>query len=267
MSERQSRTMARRPPSPQSASSASTSPERIPGEDDADSIMLQPNDSVSSLAISEPNEELDSAAREMEERYRLSPIHRLPAELMIAIFARLQKSNDLRNCMLVSRSWARNCVGLLWHRPSTSPWPSLQRVVTTLRSTQTTFDYHYLVKRLNLSAVGVNASDGVLLPFQHCKRIERLTLTGCTKLSDLSVSRVVDGNTSLMALDVTNISHLTDTTLNAVARSCYRLQGLNITNCKDITNEALESVASSCRHLKRVRTNFHLNFGKTSNLT
>src|ERR1700753_3729426 len=115
--------------------------------------MLQPNESVSSIAISESNDLSDIMAREMEELCRLSPICRLPAELMIAIFARLPKSNDLANCMLVSRSWARNCVALLWHRPQTTSWPALQRVVTTLRSTQTTFDYHHLVKRLNLSSL------------------------------------------------------------------------------------------------------------------
>jgi F-box and leucine-rich repeat protein GRR1 len=253
MAERRSRTMARRPSFSHSNSSASTSPERGPDEDDADSIMLQPNDSVSSLAMSESNEMDDSMLRDLEELCRLSPICRLPAELMIAIFARLPKNSDLLNCMLVSRFWARNAVGLLWHRPATTSWPALHSVVATLRNTKTTFDYEYFVKRLNLSSLNSAASDGTLIPFKNCKRIERLTLTNCTKLSDWSVSQMVDGNTSLMALDVTNISQVTDVTLNMVARNCYRLQGLNITNCKQISNETLESVAWNCRQLKRVR--------------
>jgi F-box and leucine-rich repeat protein GRR1 len=194
-------------------------------------------------------------AREIAERCRLSPINRLPAEIMIAIFQKLPKTNDLLSCMLVSRDWARNSVGLLWHRPTTGSWDSLHSVVQTLRSTQTTFDYDHLVKRLNLSSLGPQASDGTLLPFQTCKRIERLTLTNCSKLSDISVAKLIDGNRSLAALDVTGIHNITDATMGVVAQNCYRLQGLNITNCKHITNDVLEQVAEKCRHLKRLKFN------------
>jgi len=233
--------------------SASTSPERQP-DDDNESFMLQDNESISSLACSEDVDMMsDSEARAaMEERIRVSPISRLPAELMIAIFQKLPKTTDLRNCMLVSREWARNSVALLWHRPTTGNWEALHTVVQTLRSTQTTFDYDHLVKRLNLSSLGNQVSDGTLMPFQSCKRIERLTLTNCMKLSDLSISKVVNGNRSLAALDVTGIELVTDETIKVVARNCYRLQGLNITNCRNITSGALEDLAKACRNLKRV---------------
>ena len=214
--------------------------------------MLLPNDSQSSLAVSE--ELSDSMAREIEERCRLSPVSRLPAELMISILQKLPKTSDLLNCMLVSRGWARNAVGLLWHRPQTTSWVPLQRVVQSLRSSQTAFDYHHFVKRLNLSHLGNQVSDGALLPFQHCNRIERLTLTNCEKLSDLSIARVIDGNRSLMALDVSNIA-ITDVTMDAIARNCYRLQGLNISNCRRVGNEALVAVAENCHQLKRLKFN------------
>lgn len=234
-----------------STSSASTSPERGI-DDDNDSLMLHDNDSQSSLAISIPDALSGSLAQEMAERCRVSPISRLPAELMIAIFQKLGSSADLKSCMLVSREWARNSVGLLWHRPQTQRWDALHNVVQSIRSAHSYYDYAHLVKRLNLSSLGALVSDGTLQPFKSCKRIERLTLTNCTKLTDLSVSQMVEGNRSLLALDVTGMESLTDRTMHAVANNCFRLQGLNITNCRRVSDDGLAAVARSCRHLKRV---------------
>ncbi|KAK8246315.1 hypothetical protein IWZ00DRAFT_521413 [Phyllosticta capitalensis] len=237
-----------------SESSASTSPERGV-DDDGDSFMLQPNDSQSSVNSS-TSEDLDAAyARDFEERCRISPISRLPAELMIAIFSKLSSPNDLKNCMLVAKDWARNSVGLLWHRPQTSKWPNLQCVAQAVMKVDSYFDYEPLVKRLNLSTLGAEVSDGTLLPFQRCKRIERLTLTNCNKLSDQSLTAMLEGNRSLLALDVTGIENLTDRTIDALAKNCMKLQGLNITDCRKITDESLEAVAGHCRNLKRLKFN------------
>lgn len=149
-----SRRPERGPSLSRSDTSASTSPERGAEDDDNDSLMYQPNDSQSSLAPSvSPNSDEDALRRAIEERCRLSPISRLPAELMIAIFAKLTSPADLKHCMLVSREWARNSVGLLWHRPQTAKWASIKYVVATIRRRDSFFDYASLVKRLNLSAL------------------------------------------------------------------------------------------------------------------
>lgn len=153
-----------------SDTSASTSPERGPEEedDDNDSLMYQTNDSQSSLAPSvSPEEDEDALRRAIEERCRVSPISRLPAELMIAIFSKLSSPGDLKNCMLVSREWARNSVGLLWHRPQTGKWASIKSVVATVRRTDSFFDYPSLVKRLNLSALVRKGERAVCRPFAN----------------------------------------------------------------------------------------------------
>jgi F-box and leucine-rich repeat protein GRR1 len=137
-----------------SDTSASTSPERGVEDDDNDSLMFQTNDSQSSLAPSiSPDTDEDALRRAIEERCRLSPISRLPAELMIAIFAKLSSPGDLKHCMLVSREWARNSVGLLWHRPQTGKWQAIKSVIATVRRGDSFFDYPTLIKRLNLSAL------------------------------------------------------------------------------------------------------------------
>lgn len=237
-----------------SDTSASTSPERGI-DDDNDSIMLQANDSQSSLAPSvSPDSDEEALRRAIEERCRVSPISRLPAELMIAIFAKLSSPGDLKHCMLVSREWARNSVGLLWHRPQTGKWGAIKSVIATVRKSDSFFEYASLIKRLNLSGLANEVSDGTLAPLSGCKRVERLTLTNCTKLSDLSLTAMLQDNRSLLALDVTNLDAITDRTMFSLANNAVRLQGLNITNCKKVTDESLEAVAKSCRHLKRVST-------------
>lgn len=251
-----SRRAQRDPSASRSDTSASTSPERGV-DDDNDSIMLQANDSQSSLAPSISLEDSDEEAlrRAIEERCRVSPISRLPAELMIAVFAKLSSPGDLKNCMLVSREWARNSVGLLWHRPQTGKWGALKNVITTVRRADSFFDYASLVKRLNLSALANEVSDGTLQPLSGCKRVERLTLTNCSKLTDLSLTAMLQSNRSLLALDVSSLESITDRSMFSLANNAVRLQGLNITNCKKISDDSLEAVAKSCRHLKRVRTN------------
>lgn len=203
----------------------------------------------------EEDVDADVLRRALEELYRQSPISRLPAELMLQIFSKLASTSDLRSCMLVSREWARNSVGLLWHRPQTSKWDCVKSVISTVRSKNSYFDYSSLIKRLNLSALHNEVSDGTLQPLSGCKRIERLTLTNCTKLTDLSLTAMLSGNRSLLALDVTGLEHITDQTMFALAENAVRLQGLNITNCKKITDESLEAVAKNCRLLKRLKLN------------
>jgi F-box and leucine-rich repeat protein GRR1 len=242
-----------------SASSASTSPERgfDDDDDDKDSIMINSNDSLSSLApsVSPDDDDEEARRRAIEEQNRISPVSRLPAELMIAVFAKLSSPADLKNCMLVSKDWSRNSVGLLWHRPSTNKWANVKSVIMTIRTAASFFDYSSLIKRLNLSALGSEVSDGTLGPLSVCKRVERLTLTNCTKLTDLSLVAMLENNRSLLALDVTGVESITDLTMHALAKNAVRLQGLNITNCKKITDESLEAVAKSCRHLKRLKLN------------
>lgn len=193
--------------------------------------------------------------RQYEERCRVSPVHRLPAELLISIFSRLTSPRDLQNCLLVSKDWARNSVGLLWHRPAMSKWESIHRVMKSIRASDKFFAYQDLVKRLNMSTLSTQISDGTLMGMQDCKRVERLTLTNCSKLTDSSLQPLLDGNRSLLALDVTGLDQLTDSTMMTVADHCLRLQGLNVTGCRKISDASIVAMARNCRHLKRLKFN------------
>jgi F-box and leucine-rich repeat protein GRR1 len=240
------RQTGRSPSAAPSETSGSTSPERA-ADDDTDFFMAQANDSQSSIGVANFRDSHPQNVRPMP----LPPIGRLPPEILIAIFSRLNLPSDMLNCMLVCRGWAVNSVGILWHRPSCNSWSNLTSVAASVGKQDSLFNYADLIKRLNLSALG-DVSDGTVVPFVQCKRIERLTLTNCSQLTDTGVSDLVDGNRHLQALDVSELRHLTDHTLNTVSRNCPRLQGLNITGCSKMTDDSLFVVSQNCRQIKRV---------------
>lgn len=237
-----------RPPSRESNSSSSSSPER--NIDDDNDFYDAGNDSESSIGLANPRE-VRSMAKTEEER-RVSAISRLPPEIFLTIIAKLSSSpKDLRNCMLVSLYWATHTVQTLWHRPACNKWENFMTVAKSLHSGGF-FPYHEYIRRLNLSALNNQVSNGSVRPFEECKRIERLTLTNCTRLNDQAVISLVEGNRHLQALDVTDLRELTDQTLFTVAKNAPRLQGLNVTNCRRITDDSLVAVSEACRQIKRV---------------
>lgn len=232
-------------------SSSSSSPERTACEDDF--FPGPKNDSQSSLGVPSLRDvPLSPTSEEQEQMYKTCPSSRLPPELLIAAFARLNSCSDLRTCMLVSKAWARNCAEMLWHRPLCNTPKNLKNVADSVSKPDGFFPYNNLVRRLNLSNLHEYISDGVVKPFMACKRIERLTLTGCKKLTDDGVSSLVRGSRSLLALDITALELISDVTLKTVAEHCARLQGLNITDCYLITDESLMALAENCHFLKRV---------------
>ncbi|KAB8236400.1 uncharacterized protein BDW43DRAFT_298469 [Aspergillus alliaceus] len=233
-----------------SESSSSSSPDRN-ADDDTDFFTAQANDSQSSVGGVATSREV----RGQDDHYTLPPIGRLPPEILIAIFAKLSSPADMLSCMLVCRGWAANCVGILWHRPSCSNWTNMKSITATVGTEDSFFSYSDLIKRLNLSALMEEVSDGTVVPFAQCNRIERLTLTNCSKLTDKGVSDLVEGNRHLQALDVSDLRSLTDHTLYTVARNCPRLQGLNITNCIKVTDDSLIVISENSRHIKRLKLN------------
>lgn len=233
-----------------SASSSASSPERTV-YDDNDFFTAQRTDSQSSIGV-DTIQDLTMSSPSLEDQHAMSPISRLPPELLIYVFSKITSSMDLRSCVLVSKTWSQNCVDLLWHRPLCNTWKNLCNVVSAVRNPKSYFPYNSLVKRLNLSTLSEAINDGTVQPFKHCNRLERLTLTSCFRMTDHGVILLIDGNRGLLALDITGLESVTDHTLLAVSENCRRLQGLNITDCSKVTDESLVAIAEACRYLKRV---------------
>jgi F-box and leucine-rich repeat protein GRR1 len=242
------------PPQEDSRSTSSSSSPAPPDNEESD-FFLAGNDSQTSLGV--PNIQ-DMQVNDDE---NLPPIHHLPNEILIAIFAKLPNSSDLLHVMLTCKRWARNAVDILWHRPSCSSWEKHQSICKTLALEKPYFSYRDFVRRLNLAALAAKVNDGSVMPLAECKRIERLTLTGCSNLTDSGLIALVSNNSHLYSLDVSlsppsvehlSRDHITDASINAITENCPRLQGLNISGCQRISNESLVRLAQRCRYIKRV---------------
>lgn len=227
-----------------SQSSSSNSPARADYEES--DFYAGNNDSQSSIGV--PTFQ-DMA---VSEELKVSPANRLPAEVLIGIFSKLNSPQDLLNCMCVSKRWARNSVDLLWHRPACTNWRKHSSICKTLSLHNPYFEYREFIKRLNLASLAENVNDGSVLPLSVCKRVERLTLTSCKELTDHGLIRLITGSSHLLALDISSVSQVTEGTMFALALHCRRLQGLNISGCKKISNQSMIRVAESCKYIKRV---------------
>lgn len=244
---------ARRPREHSRSTSTSSSP--APPDNEESDFFFGANDSQSSLGVPNLQDMLvvDDAC--------MPPVHRLPNEILIAIFSKLSSSSDILHVMLTCKRWARNAVDILWHRPSCSNWPKHESICQTLSLENPYFSYRDFVRRLNLSALADKVNDGSVMPLAECTRIERMTLTGCIRLTDSGLIALVSGNSHLYSLDVSLPpqssndglnDHITEASIDAIAENCPRLQGLNISGCQRISNESLVRLAQHCRYLKRV---------------
>lgn len=117
-----------------------------------------------------------------------------------------------------------------------------------------TFPYARFIRRLNFGLISDHVTDHSFYRLRHCARLERLTLQGCSKLSDPFLSAVLGhGNMpDLVALDLTNVKSVSDETIVSLAQGCPRLQGLNLSGCRLVSDVGILAVAQHCRLLRRV---------------
>ncbi len=254
--EAEAETAARRLQQDSRSTSSASSPVPPDNDNEESDFFLGANDSQSSLGV--PNiQDMQVADDEC-----LPPVQRLPNEIQIAIFAKLSNNtSDLLHAMLTCKRWARNTVDILWHRPSCSTWDKHQSICQTLSLEKPYFAYRDFVRRLNLSSLATKINDGSVVPLAECTRIERLTLTGCSNLTDSGLIALVANNSHLYSLDISLPAptgdtvprdNITEASIYAITAHCPRLQGLNISGCTRISNESLIQLARQCRYIKRV---------------
>jgi len=236
------------PGRPASESSSSSSPERILDEDQ-DMMMI--NDD-SQTSIGDLTSFRNMTVSPSQSTQPLSPIHRLPPELLIAIFSKLASPVDLRACMLVTKQWAHFSVELLWQRPYFAEFKKYQAMVAALLSDHAFFNYPQLIRRLNLSFIADKVNDGSLTSLTRCTRLERLTLTNCSGLTDSPLKDILEANPRIQALDLSQLENITDESMLVVADNCPRLQGLNLAGCKGVTDGSLIPLSNNRRLLRRV---------------
>jgi F-box and leucine-rich repeat protein GRR1 len=145
---------------------------------------------------------------------------------------------------------------MLWYKPFLYHTPALIKLLKTLRKPVAAFDYARFLRRINLSFLPEHVADAILLNLSSCRNLERLTLTGCARVTDRGLCDVISRNTGLVALDVHGLSEITDLSILCLARRAANLQGLNLTRCVKIRDDAIMTIAASCANLRRVSNPF-----------
>ncbi|KDQ15410.1 hypothetical protein BOTBODRAFT_158249 [Botryobasidium botryosum FD-172 SS1] len=177
----------------------------------------------------------------------------LPHEILIHVFKHLVSTSDLHNSLLVCRAWCQCSVELLWHKPQFSKLASLFKMLHVISRSDQIFNYATFIRRLNFVELAQDLTDQLFVRIATCERLERLTLVGCTLLSDESISKVVTSCPSLVTIDLTNVCQVTDKSIIDLALSSPKLQGINLGNCKEITDAAVLALAENCPHLRRIK--------------
>ncbi|KAE9410162.1 RNI-like protein [Gymnopus androsaceus JB14] len=188
---------------------------------------------------------------------RVSPISRLPPELLIHILKHIHSSRDLSNSIQVCRTWCECSVELLWHKPNLNKYAIVEKMARLLATPDQTFTYASFIRRLNFLAVSRELRDDIFCNFAKCDRLERLTLVNCKELSEEAITATLPSFPSLVAVDLTGVLNTSDEAIIGLASAAKRLQGINLTGCKhvsdgglsgleDLTDEPLRILAKSC---------------------
>ena len=178
----------------------------------------------------------------------------LPHEILLHIFRYvLGSQSDLQACLLVCRRWCVCGVQLLWHRPSFHKLSSLFKLIHVMIQPDASFPYATYVRRLNFSLLAGDLDDQLFGRMDVCHRLERLTLAGCSQVTDATLARVLSHTPQLVAVDVSGVVQVTDATLEVLAEHCPRLQGANLSGCRWVTSAGVVALAQKCTSLRRIK--------------
>ncbi|XP_042293408.1 F-box/LRR-repeat protein 2-like [Sceloporus undulatus] len=82
-------------------------------------------------------------------------------------------------------------------------------------------------------------------------RLQELDLTGCEKLTDMSIAKVICFP-ELRHLSLSLIPNITDNSLRAIARNCRSLENLSLTYCVNLTDKGFAEVAACLHRLQHL---------------
>jgi F-box and leucine-rich repeat protein GRR1 len=189
----------------------------------------------------------------------------IPLEIIQGIFRKIESTGDLITCSHVCKRWSYFSLELLWYKPTFNlcynnnslPSSSWITFFTIIQATQqTTFPYASFIRRINLSPLSILIEDLHVMTLRSCKQLERLTLAGCSKLTDIGLCTLInDIGHKLSSIDLSDVYQITDATIMEAAKSCPQLQGFNLSMSRShygITDNSITVLAEKCTQLKRV---------------
>ncbi|KAF9436427.1 SCF ubiquitin ligase complex subunit [Entomortierella beljakovae] len=109
------------------------------------------------------------------------------------------------------------------------------------------------IRRLNLSLLGPELNDSILMQFASCVRLERLLLAGSVNITRTGLNKILYSCPGLYSLDLSDIPVVTDELIESVSTECPRLHTLYLGSCSSITDESVVKLAANCSQLKRIK--------------
>ncbi|GAA5803454.1 hypothetical protein HPULCUR_008936 [Helicostylum pulchrum] len=187
----------------------------------------------------------------------------IPSELIVQILKQLPSDKDLLQCVYVDKRWSYLASELLWYKPNFIRSSSWLAFFTVIQSTQQSYPYTSFIRRINLTPLSILVEDIHIITLNACQRLERLTLAGCSKLTDVGLCALITQQdhgigSELVSIDLNDVVQVTDTTILKVAFCCPNLQGLNLSMSQEqqlITDISICEVARQCKDLKRIKLN------------
>ncbi|KAM3586663.1 SCF ubiquitin ligase complex subunit [Umbelopsis sp. WA50703] len=224
-----------------------------------------PSSASSSVTSLSSNVEMDKNLISMDSA---SPAYGqcLPSEIIHSILKQVTSMSDVYSCSLVCKAWCYMALEVLWFKPGFQSTKTLSRFCSLLRQDPSTMTFLYpsMIRRLNLSNLSEDIDDAVISCLAACNRLERITLAGCTRLTDNGILSLLQHSVgqNLISVDLSDMINVTDTTIFAIAEKCPKLQGLNLSMCKDsqdpsdsvqIHDESIIRIAERCPSLRRIK--------------
>ncbi|KAI9322188.1 hypothetical protein BX666DRAFT_2016963 [Dichotomocladium elegans] len=189
----------------------------------------------------------------------------IPSELIAHILQYLVHPSDLLNAALTCKTWSGLATELLWYKPNftrSSAWINFCNVIH--ETAPTVYPYPSFIRRINLSLLGGEVVDSNLAALGVCSRLERITLTNCSSLTDNGIIDFLGQNPRkyLVSIDLSDVINITDVSIKRIAEICPNLQGLNLSMCREgtdkffgVTDDSIVLLAERCNSLRRIKLN------------
>ena len=117
--------------------------------------------------------------------------------------------------------------------------------------------------KLNLSGCGSQLTNNVLITVATvCTRMRDLDVSSCTSFSEIGFDAVCGwtrgrqtkgaGLSKLERLSMSNCPLLSDVTLGRIAKGCSELRALDVSQCPNITDDGLRDMIDNAKHLREL---------------
>jgi F-box and leucine-rich repeat protein GRR1 len=193
----------------------------------------------------------------------------IPSEIILQILKHVKETSepDLAQCIYVCRRWSYLALELLWCKPNLMHSTSWLAFFTIIQSTHQSYPYTSFIRRINLSPLSTLIEDIHIITLNACVRLERLTLAGCSKITDVGLCALINQQehgigTELVSIDLSDVNQISDTTILKIAAYCPNLQGLNLCMSQEqqlITDIGIIQLSRRCICLKRVKYKYNCN--------